>query len=42
MDQAVNSVPKIYEAMNQSRDDPPSQDAFRELANALQSDKPAA
>jgi len=37
MDQAVSFAPKIYEAMNQSRDDPPSVDAFRELANALQS-----
>ncbi|MBB4199378.1 flagellum-specific ATP synthase FliI [Rhodoblastus sphagnicola] len=42
MDQAVGFTPKIHEAMNQARDDPPSQDAFRELANALQSDKPAA
>ncbi|MCW2316237.1 flagellum-specific ATP synthase [Rhodoblastus acidophilus] len=42
MDQAVGFAPKIYEAMNQARDDPPSYDAFRELANALQSDKPAA
>ncbi|PPQ38628.1 flagellum-specific ATP synthase [Rhodoblastus acidophilus] len=42
MDQAVGFAPKIYEAMNQARDDPPSFDAFRELANALQSDKPAA
>jgi flagellum-specific ATP synthase len=41
MDQAVGFTPKIYEAMNQSRDDPPCADAFRELANALQSDKPA-
>ncbi|MCW2284631.1 flagellum-specific ATP synthase [Rhodoblastus acidophilus] len=41
MDQAVGFTPKIYEAMNQSREDPPSLDAFRELANALQSDKPA-
>jgi flagellum-specific ATP synthase len=41
MDQAVGFTPKIYEAMNQSREDPPSVDAFRELANALQSDKPA-
>jgi flagellum-specific ATP synthase len=41
MDQAVGFTPKIYEAMNQTRDDPPSEDAFRELANALQSDKPA-
>jgi flagellum-specific ATP synthase len=42
MDQAVSFTPKIYDAMNQGRDDPPSMDAFRELANALQSDKPAA
>jgi flagellum-specific ATP synthase len=41
MDQAVSFTPKIYEGMNQTRDDPPSQDAFRELANALQADKPA-
>ena len=41
MDQAVSFVPKIYEGMNQSLDDPPSQDAFRELANALQAEKPA-
>ncbi len=39
MDQAVTFVPKIYEGMGQSLDDPPSVDAFRELANALQSDK---
>jgi len=41
MDQAVSFTPKIYEGMNQARDDAPSQDAFRELANALQADKPA-
>jgi hypothetical protein len=41
VDQAVSFTPKIYEGMNQTRDDPPSQDAFRELANALQADKPA-
>jgi flagellum-specific ATP synthase len=40
MDQAVGFTPKIYDAMNQARDDPPSLDAFRELANALQSDRP--
>jgi flagellum-specific ATP synthase len=39
MDQAVSFVPKVYEGMNQSLDDPPSQDAFRELANALQTEK---
>ena len=39
MDQAVAFVPKIYEAMSQSLGDPPSFDAFRELANALQGDK---
>ncbi len=42
MDQAVTFVPKIYEGMNQSLDDSPSVDAFRELANALQSDKASA
>jgi flagellum-specific ATP synthase len=39
MDQAVAFTPRIYEGMNQSPEDPPSVDAFRELANALQSDK---
>jgi flagellum-specific ATP synthase len=39
MDQAVTFVPKIYEGMSQSLDDPPSADAFRELANALQAEK---
>jgi flagellum-specific ATP synthase len=39
MDQAVSFVPKIYEGMNQTLDDPPSVDAFRELANALQAEK---
>jgi flagellum-specific ATP synthase len=42
MDQAVTFTPRIYEGMNQSPEDPPSVDAFRELANALQSDKAAA
>lgn len=42
MDQAVTFTPKIYEGMSQNREDPPSEDAFRELANALQSDKPPA
>ena len=39
MDQAVTFVPKIYEGMTQTLDDPPSTDAFRELANALQAEK---
>ena len=39
MDQAIAFVPKIYEGMSQSPDDPPSLDAFRELASALQGDK---
>ncbi len=39
MDQAVTFVPKIYEGMNQAQGDPPSVDAFRELANTLQADK---
>jgi flagellum-specific ATP synthase len=42
MDQAVAFVPKIYEGMGQTLDDPPSVDAFRELANALQGDKAGA
>jgi flagellum-specific ATP synthase len=42
MDQAVAFTPRIYEGMNQSPEDPPSIDAFRELANALQSDKAGA
>jgi flagellum-specific ATP synthase len=42
MDQAVAFVPKIYDGMLQSPGDPPSADAFRELANALQGEKPAA
>ncbi|HUO54471.1 MAG TPA: flagellum-specific ATP synthase FliI, partial [Rhodoblastus sp.] len=41
MDQAVSFAPKIYEAMGQSLDDPPSVDAFRELADALQGEKSA-
>ncbi len=41
MDQAVAFVPKIYEGMSQSIEDPPSVDAFRELADALQGDKNA-
>jgi flagellum-specific ATP synthase len=41
MDQALAFVPKLYDAMTQSPGDPPSVDAFRELANALQGDKAA-
>ena len=39
MDQAVAFAPKVYEGMSQSIDDPPSVDAFRELADALQGDR---
>jgi flagellum-specific ATP synthase len=42
MDQAVAFTPRIYEGMSQSPEDPPSLDAFRELANALQGDKAGA
>jgi flagellum-specific ATP synthase len=41
MDQAVAFAPKIYEGMSQSIEDPPSVDAFRELADALQGDRNA-
>ncbi len=37
LDQAIALVPKIYEAMQQSPRSGPSKDAFRELAEALQS-----
>ena len=36
LDQAVALVPRIYDAMVQSPGSPPSEDAFRELANTLQ------
>ena len=39
MDQAVAFAPKIYDGMSQSIEDPPSVDAFRELADALQGDR---
>lgn len=39
LDQAVALVPRLYEAMIQSPAMPPSQDAFRELAEALQPNK---
>jgi flagellum-specific ATP synthase len=38
LDQAVVLVPKIYDAMMQRLSDPHSEDAFRELANALQAE----
>jgi flagellum-specific ATP synthase len=37
LDQAIALVPKIYESMQQSPRSGPSKDAFRELAEALQS-----
>jgi flagellum-specific ATP synthase len=36
LDQIVALVPKLYDALVQSPDSPPSKDAFRELAEALQ------
>lgn len=36
LDQVVALVPKLYDALVQSPDSPPSKDAFRELAQALQ------
>ena len=36
LDQAVTMVPRIYEALVQAPGTKPSEDAFRELANALQ------
>ena len=36
LDQAVRMAPKIYESMRQSPGMPPSQDAFRELAENIQ------
>jgi flagellum-specific ATP synthase len=38
LDQAVKSVPRIYEAMTQSLSSPPCQDPFIELAAALRND----
>ena len=35
LDQAVKTVPRIYEAMTQSLSAPPSQDPFIDLATAL-------
>ena len=39
LDQAVALVPRIYDAMVQSLQTPPAEDAFRDLANALQRQK---
>ncbi|TAL78657.1 MAG: flagellar protein export ATPase FliI [Beijerinckiaceae bacterium] len=39
LDQAVALVPKLYEAIMQSPANPPSRDAFQELAEALQQTK---
>jgi len=35
LDKAVQLVPKIYDALTQSPEDPPSADAFQEIARAL-------
>ena len=39
LDQTIVLVPRIYEALIQSPSTPPAEDAFRELANALQKHK---
>ena len=39
LDQAVALVPRIYDALIQSPQMPPAEDAFRDLANALQRQK---
>jgi hypothetical protein len=38
LDQAVKSVPRIYEAMTQTLSSPPCRDPFIELAAALRND----
>jgi flagellum-specific ATP synthase len=38
LDKAIRSAPRIYEAMQQSLDAPPSEDPFIELAAALRGD----
>jgi flagellum-specific ATP synthase len=40
LDQAILLVPRIYEIMTQSPSSPASVDAFKELAERLQSIKP--
>lgn len=35
LDRAIELVPRIYEVMKQRPDEPPSQNAFQEMANAL-------
>ncbi|OYW55303.1 MAG: flagellum-specific ATP synthase FliI, partial [Rhizobiales bacterium 12-68-15] len=36
LDRAVTMTPRIYEALRQTTDAPPSKDAFAELARAMQ------
>jgi flagellum-specific ATP synthase len=38
LDKAIELVPKLYETMKQSPDDPPSADAFQDLALAFAAD----
>ena len=38
LDQAVQSVPRLYEAMTQTLSSPPCEDPFIELAAALRND----
>ena len=41
LDKAIQLVPKIYEAMRQSPDDPMSADVFQDIARALTEEQPA-
>lgn len=41
LDKAVELVPRLYEVINQSPDEPPSVDAFRDVARALAPEPPA-
>ncbi len=42
LDRAIDLVPKLYEAIKQSPDDPPSVDAFQEIARAFAPEPTAA
>ena len=42
LDRAIDLVPKLYEAIKQSPDDPPSVDAFQEIARAFAPEPAAA
>jgi flagellum-specific ATP synthase len=42
LDRAIELVPRLYEAVKQSPDEPPSPDAFQDIARALTPEPPAA